>query len=582
MLNFAKISRKVFIDTMLDTNTENAPYIFISYAHKDNKRVLPAIEAMQKRGYRVWYDSGIEAGTEWSNNIATHLLECTAFIAFVSGNSIASENCLDEIAYAKSYRKPSLMIYLEDDVQLPEGTEMQTARFQRMYYSRQLSLEAFVNNLATSPIFDACIDHPQSRPVSVPAPAPGADKPDMSNRKLILIIGGIFIGLALVILILLCSLLMKSDTPPALPETMPSTVPTEVPAADEVVEELQMSDDLFDFTFTLEGVIYQLPFAFSQLTENGWTIASDNYNSSTNIPGMDKEYLSMVKDGKRIYVDVYNDTGNFITIGQSKVGGIEVNCSTNIDFFIAKGFTPSRTSDEIIAEFGTPNNRNVQSDYERLSYGKDPYTSGITFSCYPPDSDMYEYSAIEMNNFIFQGETETNPALPAYLAEYNAPNALGDDLLSGVIQIDGDLYQLPAPVSAFLDHGWEFSKCPAYVVAGGSESVSLSRDGMELSLELFNFAEYQTTPENCAVSRIYVNDYDNVPVELPLGITLGMTLEQVEKIIPDTFERSDGTYSINFSFYEYESREYSLTVSVDAESGILNDITLRNATWNHE
>ena len=105
---------------------------------------------------------------------------------------------------------------------------------------------------------------------------------------------------------------------------------------------------------------------------------------------------------------------------------------------------------------------------------------------------------------------------------------------------------------------------------------------MELSLELFNFAEYQTTPENCAVSRIYVDDYDNVPVELPLGITLGMTLEQVEKIIPDTFERSDGTYSINFSFYEYESREYSLTVSVDAESGILNDITLRNATWKHE
>lgn len=565
---------------MVDTNMDNAPYIFISYAHRDSKRVLPAIEAMQQRGYRVWYDSGIEAGTEWSNNIATHLLECTAFIAFVSSNSVISENCLDEIAYAKSYRKPSLMIYLEEDVPLPEGTEMQTARFQRMYYSRQTSLEAFVSNLATSPIFDNCIDNPNTKSESVHNPKPAA-KPGMSNRKLILIIGGIFIGLALVILILLCSLLLKSDTDPVAPETVPTTIPTEATVPAEVVEELQMSDDLFDFTFTLEGVIYQLPFAFSQLTENGWTIASDNYNSSTNIPGMDKEYLSMVKDGKRIYVDVYNDTGNFITIGQSKVGGIEVNCSTNTAFSIAKGILPSSSSEEIIAAFGAPNERNIEAQYETLTYGQDSYTSGVSFRSYAPESDMYEYSTIEMNNFIFQGVTETNPALPAYLAEYTAPTAIGDDLYSGIVQIDGDMYQLPAPVSAFLDNGWVFSRQPAHVVAGGDESVTLSRGGKELSLRLGNFAEYQTTPENCAVSKIYIDDYDDIPVELPMGIHMGMTLKELENVLPDTAERTDSTYSIGFDFYEYETNDYSLSISVDAQSGILDNISLRCDTWVH-
>ena len=102
------------------------------------------------------------------------------------------------------------------------------------------------------------------------------------------------------------------------------------------MNELQISDDLYDFTFTLEGVIYQLPFAFTQLEENGWTISSSYYSSSTNIPGMDKESFSMVKDGKQIYVSAYNDTGNFITIKQSKVGGIEVDLSADIDFTIAK------------------------------------------------------------------------------------------------------------------------------------------------------------------------------------------------------------------------------------------------------
>ena len=52
------------------------PYIFISYAHADSSRVLPVVEAMQNQGFRIWFDMGIEAGTEWSNNIAKHLRIC--------------------------------------------------------------------------------------------------------------------------------------------------------------------------------------------------------------------------------------------------------------------------------------------------------------------------------------------------------------------------------------------------------------------------------------------------------------------------------------------------------------------------
>ena len=31
------------------------PYIFISYAHKDSNTVLPIIQGLQERGFRVWY-----------------------------------------------------------------------------------------------------------------------------------------------------------------------------------------------------------------------------------------------------------------------------------------------------------------------------------------------------------------------------------------------------------------------------------------------------------------------------------------------------------------------------------------------
>ena len=49
------------------------PYIFISYAHKDNSIVLPIVERMTQDGYRILYDEGITPGTEWDDEIALHI-----------------------------------------------------------------------------------------------------------------------------------------------------------------------------------------------------------------------------------------------------------------------------------------------------------------------------------------------------------------------------------------------------------------------------------------------------------------------------------------------------------------------------
>ena len=66
----------------------NEKYVFISYSHRDSDTVIPAINEMQRNGYRIWFDKGIEAGTEWSNNIAAHLRDCAVFVAFISKNSV--------------------------------------------------------------------------------------------------------------------------------------------------------------------------------------------------------------------------------------------------------------------------------------------------------------------------------------------------------------------------------------------------------------------------------------------------------------------------------------------------------------
>ena len=60
----------------------NEPYVFISYAHKDSEQVFKEISSLNSAGYKIWYDEGIEASTEWPEEIANAVLGCSAFFGF--------------------------------------------------------------------------------------------------------------------------------------------------------------------------------------------------------------------------------------------------------------------------------------------------------------------------------------------------------------------------------------------------------------------------------------------------------------------------------------------------------------------
>ncbi len=133
------------------------PYIFISYAHKDSHLVWPIVQQMQNDGYRVWYDEGIDPGTEWDENIARHVADCDYFIAFLSKNYLASENCKDELNYGRDLGKHQLLVYLQP-VRLPQGIALrigrcesvktdQSGRFYRKVYAAE-GISAFTDKPA--------------------------------------------------------------------------------------------------------------------------------------------------------------------------------------------------------------------------------------------------------------------------------------------------------------------------------------------------------------------------------------------------------------------------------------------------
>ena len=131
------------------------PYVFLSYAHRNTKAAVGIIQNLQNNGYRVWYDEGITPGSEWDENIASHIEKCSCFIALMSGDYMRSSNCKDELNFARDQDKPILLVYLED-TQLPGGMRMRLDRKQAIFKFRYLSEEEFYHKLFEAEEMAAC------------------------------------------------------------------------------------------------------------------------------------------------------------------------------------------------------------------------------------------------------------------------------------------------------------------------------------------------------------------------------------------------------------------------------------------
>lgn len=129
------------------------PFLFVSYSHKDHEGVFRILLELSKKGYRIWYDDGIDPGNEWAEEIARALKTCSCFLAFVSNNSLASSNVRDEMHFAREHEKTSLLVHMEP-VDLPESVDLRFSRIQAIYKYRYVEEEAFYKKLLHS--LDAC------------------------------------------------------------------------------------------------------------------------------------------------------------------------------------------------------------------------------------------------------------------------------------------------------------------------------------------------------------------------------------------------------------------------------------------
>jgi len=137
------------------TYGSNENYIFISYSHKDAPKVSKYIDALQKNGFRVWYDAGIEAGSEWPEYIEEHLKNSAAVLVFMTPNTVESRNCRNEINFALELEKEMLIVYLEE-TELLKGMRLQLNSTQSLLRKNHPSDDTFIHELINARMLQCC------------------------------------------------------------------------------------------------------------------------------------------------------------------------------------------------------------------------------------------------------------------------------------------------------------------------------------------------------------------------------------------------------------------------------------------
>lgn len=88
--------------------------VFISYSRRDGDFALQLHNDLEQAGVNTWMDnSDINAGYEWDNSIEDAIHSCDYFVLLISGSSMASENVLDEVNFARNLDKRIIPVLKE-------------------------------------------------------------------------------------------------------------------------------------------------------------------------------------------------------------------------------------------------------------------------------------------------------------------------------------------------------------------------------------------------------------------------------------------------------------------------------------
>lgn len=342
-----------------------------------------------------------------------------------------------------------------------------------------------------------------------------------------------------------------------------------------------LDDDVYAFQLSIEGKVYTFPTSFAEFEAEGWKLKDASDAEGEMAPGY-YDTLTLVNGplDDQIEMTAYflNTDINTKAITECPVAGADISLPYNANkrapvVVAAQGIalgTSSRA--DIEAAYGEPSSLYENEEYKTatLTYSKATYQEAK----FRLEEDVLQN--IQMRNFVASEEKgEVSDAVPEEVTNYVAPTELGDDLLSQVVEYDGDLYRLPAPISAFEANGWKVMEYRSdYIPSKDSvvSGVTMMRNNQSMKFSLYNPTGEAILSENALVSMMPpIGGLD--ALVLPAGIQKGSTSEEL-------FAAYDGVIKVLTERDEYNTYSYSergvfwVTISVDNTTKLVTDISI--------
>lgn len=327
----------------------------------------------------------------------------------------------------------------------------------------------------------------------------------------------------------------------------------EKPKRNATTAPTELSDDLYDFQISVDGTVYQFPMWAADFEALGWTYDGDASQTLSS-----NQYTTTERWNKgefSVYTQLANLSMNTVGITEAMVAGITFEeyqldgCDWEI--ILPKGiqYGVSNTED-VLAAYGDPTDEYDGELYYKMTYEKDFYQEIHIYV----SKETNVINEIEIQNIVeLEGaDNSVDATVPDVVKNYKAPTALGNDLYGFDIELEGNLYTLPCPVSELLANGFTINEDNSEKAFGaqGSGWLELVYNNQKFHTIVRNYADYATTAENCFLidieSSCFEPDYNLV---IPCGIKRGDSEESVLEILKDynyEVEQSEGS---DFTYY---------------------------------
>lgn len=309
--------------------------------------------------------------------------------------------------------------------------------------------------------------------------------------------------------------------------TQATTYQTEEPAEEQSVyiPSEELLSDIRSFQVQLGENLFRFPVMYTQFVETGWQIHEKYEDVNGQVKSGTHEMVWFTKDGREIICYLFNPDVSIQPYDKCVISGMQVNIQSEAKgetVFIPGGLQLGvATLDDVVAIVGEADDIYTGSSRTKLTYKTENVWATVAL-LFDAEGVLCEYQA---ENPVAPDDYELS--MPKNLdIEYVEPVALSTSIEDRIVLFGGDLYKLPAPLSAFIENGWEIEDAEAMVSGRGVLGIDLQRGEFSFRAYLWNYS-----PNACKAEDAYIQKLASTSMygeEFMITEKIGMAITETE------------------------------------------------------